>query len=168
MEPILFQRSKRWTQCTVSKGISSETDAHVCLSGYTEDSTWFFQEGNTFPLKPQDSPSPLGPTVTCRDGTCVHHPGYCQDWPVGEWVTLAGHCVTGGNFQQIRYPAVISLCFLMTLVQQLPVLRYVISGQDLILAFVATSSLILTWSVQVAMSFGKTRPDLTTTDTDVQ
>ena len=102
------------------------------------------------------------------DGTCVHHPGYCQEWTFGEWVILAGHCVTGGNFQQIRYPAVISLCFLTTLFQQLPVLRYVTSGQDLILAFVATSSLILTWSVQVAMSFGKTRPDLTTTDTDVQ
>ena len=23
--------------------------------------------------------SPLGPAVTCRCGTCVHHPGYCQD-----------------------------------------------------------------------------------------
>ena len=21
----------------------------------------------------------LGPTVTCRDGTCVHHPGYCHE-----------------------------------------------------------------------------------------
>jgi len=119
--------------------------------------------------EPQRKPvPPLGPTVTSRDGTCVHHPGYCQEWTFGEWVILAGHCVTGGNFQQIRYPAVISLCFLTTLVQQLPVLRYVTSGQDLILAFVATSSLILTWSVQVAISFGKTRPDLTTTDTDVQ
>ena len=49
------------------------------VSGYTGVSTWFFQKGNTFPLKPQDSPSPLGPTVTCRDGTCVHLPGYCQD-----------------------------------------------------------------------------------------
>ena len=25
------------------------------------------------------NPHPLGPTVTCRDGTCVHLPGYCQD-----------------------------------------------------------------------------------------
>jgi len=45
----------------------------------TGDSTWFFQEGNIFPLKPQDSPSPLGPRVTSRDGTCVHHPGYCHE-----------------------------------------------------------------------------------------
>jgi len=30
-------------------------------------------------LKPQDSPSHLGPRVTCRDGTCVHLPGYCHE-----------------------------------------------------------------------------------------
>lgn len=103
-----------------------------------------------------------------RGRTCVHHPGYCHDSTFGKRGTFGRHCLTGGNFQQIRYPAVISLCFLTTLVQQLPVLLYVTSGQDLILAFVATSSLIFTWSVQVAMSFGKTQPDLTTTDTDVQ
>jgi hypothetical protein len=31
----------------------------------------------------------LGPTVTCRDGTCVHLPGQRQEWTFGEWVTTA-------------------------------------------------------------------------------
>ena len=39
-------------------------------------------------------PLSIGLTVTCRVGTCVHHPGYCQDWNLRKPVTLAGHCVT--------------------------------------------------------------------------
>ena len=39
-------------------------------------------------------PISIGLTVTCRVGTCVHHPGYCQDWNLRKPVTLAGHCVT--------------------------------------------------------------------------
>jgi hypothetical protein len=40
------------------------------------------------------------PTVTCRDGTYVHLPGYCHNWTFGERSTLAEHCVTGANCQK--------------------------------------------------------------------
>ena len=72
------------------------------VSGYTVVSSWFFQDGNTFPLKPQDSPSPLGPTVTCRGRTCVQHPkGYghnqgCWTGP-SQWIRK----MVVGSFKKI-------------------------------------------------------------------
>jgi len=58
--------------------------------------------GNNAIVRSTDSPvastnplsCPLGPAVTCWDGTCVHLPGYCQDWNLRKPLTLAGHCVT--------------------------------------------------------------------------
>jgi hypothetical protein len=41
----------------------------------------------------------LGPTVTCRDGTCVHLPGYCQDWTFGEQITNPRHRFVWSNCQ---------------------------------------------------------------------
>ena len=38
---------------------------------------------------------PLGPAVTCRCGTCVHLPGYCEEWLCPR---NSGPTVQDGNF----------------------------------------------------------------------
>ncbi len=96
------------------------------VSGYTGVSTWFFQKGNTFPLKPQDHPSHLGQTVTWRDGTCVYHPkGYGHDqvgWTdPSQWIRkmVVGSFKKIVDFQRIEFipqvqwvvgPGVTGLC----------------------------------------------------------
>ena len=41
----------------------------------------------------------LGPRVTSRDGTCVHLPGYCQEWTFGEQITNPRHRFVWSNCQ---------------------------------------------------------------------